>query len=39
MLKTKELDTNLLEAEFYEKPFKFSYSSLNKLMTSPYSSC
>lgn len=35
MLSTKELDTNLLEAAFYEKPFKFSYSSLNKLMTSP----
>jgi len=35
MINTKELDPNLLEAEFYEKPFNFSYSSLNKLITSP----
>jgi hypothetical protein len=35
MIQTKELDTNLLEAEFYNKPFKFSYSSLNKLLTAP----
>jgi hypothetical protein len=34
-ISTKELDTNLLEAEFYEKPFYFSYSSLNKLITAP----
>lgn len=34
-ISTKELDPNLLEAEFYEKPFYFSYSSLNKLMTAP----
>ncbi len=33
--KTKELDFNLLEAAFYEHPFKFSYSSLNKLLTFP----
>lgn len=35
MLKTKEVDPNLLEAEFYNKPFKFSYSSLNKLLETP----
>lgn len=36
MISTKtELDPNLLEAAFYEQPFKFSYSSLNKLITSP----
>lgn len=35
MITTKELDHNLLEAEFYEKPYNFSYSSLNKLITSP----
>jgi len=35
MISTKELDPNLLEAEFYDKPFNFSYSSLNKLITSP----
>lgn len=35
MISTKELDLNLLEAEFYEKPFNFSYSSLNKLTTAP----
>lgn len=35
MISTKELDSNLLEAEFYEKPFNFSYSSLNKLLTAP----
>jgi hypothetical protein len=34
-IQTKELDVNLLEAEFYEKPFYFSYSSLNKLLTAP----
>jgi hypothetical protein len=35
MLKTKELDTNLLEATFYATPFKFSYSSMNKMLTAP----
>lgn len=35
MLKTKELDTNLLEATFYANPFKFSYSSMNKMLTAP----
>lgn len=34
-ISTKELDSNLLEAEFYEKPFYFSYSSLNKLLVAP----
>lgn len=33
--KTKELNSDLLEAAFYEKPFNFSYSSLNKLLTAP----
>jgi hypothetical protein len=32
---TGEEDRNLLEAEFYSKPFHFSYSSLNKLLMSP----
>jgi len=31
----KETDVNLLEAEFFSKPFAFSYSSLNKLITVP----
>lgn len=31
----KETDVNLLEAEFYNNPFAFSYSSLNKLITVP----
>ena len=35
MISTKELDPNLLEAEFYKKPFFFSYSSFNKLLTAP----
>ncbi len=38
MLTTKseaEQDRNLLEAEFYEKPFYFSYSSLSRLLLSP----
>tara|TARA_R110002020_G_scaffold29571_7_gene93216 strand:- start:7939 stop:8970 length:1032 start_codon:yes stop_codon:yes gene_type:complete len=30
-----ETDINLLEAEFYSKPFAFSYSSLNKLIGVP----
>jgi hypothetical protein len=34
-IKTRELDPNLLEAAFYDKPFKFSYSSMNKVLTSP----
>ena len=32
---SRELDPNLLEAAFYDKPFKFSYSSMNKVLTSP----
>jgi hypothetical protein len=37
MLETidKEEDKHLLEAEFYEKPFFFSYSSLNRLLLAP----
>jgi hypothetical protein len=35
MIQTKETDVNLLEAEFYEKPFNFSYSSLNTLLVAP----
>lgn len=38
MLQTKsaaEQDKHLLEAEFYSKPFQFSYSSLSKLLLSP----
>jgi len=36
MLKTTgEEDKHLLEAEFYSKPFQFSYSSLNRLLMSP----
>jgi PD-(D/E)XK nuclease superfamily len=35
MIQTKEVDKNLIEAAFYEKPFKFSYSSLNRLLTAP----
>jgi hypothetical protein len=35
MINTKEVDFNLLEADFYDKPFKFSYSSLNKILTAP----
>ena len=35
MIQTKEIDVNLLEAEFYEKDFKFSYSSMSKLVTAP----
>lgn len=35
MISTKVNDPNLMEAEFYSKPFKFSYSSLNKLITAP----
>ena len=31
----KETDVNLLEADFYSKPFAFSYSSLNKLIGVP----
>jgi len=30
-----EQDKHLLEAEFYSKPFNFSYSSLSKLLLSP----
>ena len=35
MIQTKEIDNNLLEAEFYSKEFLFSYSSLNTLLTAP----
>lgn len=35
MISTKEKDLHLMEAEFYERPFKFSYSSLNRLLTAP----
>lgn len=35
MLSTKDVDENLLVAEFYNKDFKFSYSSLSKLVTAP----
>lgn len=38
MLKTvsaTEEDRHLLEAEFYNKPFQFSYSSLSRLLLSP----
>jgi hypothetical protein len=35
MIETKELDPNLLEAEFYEKDLKLSYSALNKLLIAP----
>jgi len=35
MLKTVEVDTHLLEAEFYNTPFNFSYSSLNRLLLAP----
>jgi hypothetical protein len=38
MIKTidaKETDKNLLEADFYSKPFYFSYSSLNRLLLAP----
>ena len=35
MINTKVNDTELLEAEFYSKPFKFSYSSMSKLITAP----
>lgn len=31
----KETDKNLLETDFYENPFEFSYSSLNTLLTAP----
>jgi hypothetical protein len=34
-ISTEEVDKNLLEAEFYSKPFYFSYSSLNRLLLSP----
>lgn len=34
-IKTREIDPHLCEAAFYEKPFKFSYSSMNKVLTSP----
>lgn len=34
MIQTKT-EEHLLEAEFYEKPFSFSYSSLNTLITAP----
>lgn len=34
MLNTN-IDENLLESEFYSKPFSFSYSSLNTLLTAP----
>ena len=34
-IQTKELDPHLLEAAFYEKAFQFSYSSMNKVLTSP----
>jgi len=32
---SEEQDRHLLEAEFYEKPFYFSYSSLNRLLLAP----
>jgi hypothetical protein len=36
MIKTTgEEDKHLLEAEFYSKPFNFSYSSLNRLLLAP----
>lgn len=35
MIKTKVNDPELLEAEFYSKPFKFSYSSMRKLLEAP----
>jgi hypothetical protein len=35
MIQTTELDVNLLMARFYEKDFKFSYSSMSKLITAP----
>ena len=35
MENTKETDPRLLEAEFFENPFSFSYSSLNTLLTAP----
>ena len=35
MISTTENDRNLVEAAFYEKPFSFSYSSLNMLLTAP----
>ena len=34
---TEKVKNELLEAEFYNKPYKFSYTSLNKLITSPSS--
>jgi len=35
MIKTTEIDENLLLAKFYEKDYKFSYSSISKLITAP----
>lgn len=35
MGEVKEADVNLVEAAFYEKPFNFSYSALNRLLTAP----
>lgn len=35
MINTIEIDENLLMARFYEKDFKFSYSSMSKLVTAP----
>jgi hypothetical protein len=34
-IQTKEQDPALLEAAFYSKPFNFSYTSLNRLLTAP----
>ena len=34
---TEKVKSELLEAEFYSKPYNFSYTSLNKLITSPMS--
>jgi len=35
MAQLAEKDKHLLEVAFYEKPFRFSYSSLNRLLTAP----
>ena len=35
MIETKVLDPNLMEAAFYAKELKLSYSALNKLLTAP----
>lgn len=35
MIETQNVDGNLAEAEFYSKPFYFSYSALNRLLTAP----